>query len=147
MNQNVTSLTGLDPAQSPQILIVDDSGVNRDVVKIFLEHQFPTPYSATNGQEALDILKTYAVDIILMDIHMPIMNGLQATKVIRESELPLANTKIIAITGDDRFHNREICKRYLFDDVIAKPIRQDDLVKLLLKTASEIAQPEERKLA
>ncbi len=121
----------------PKVLIVDDSGVNREVMKIFLARDFPEPYLARNGHEAVNILLKHPVDIVLMDIHMPIMDGLKATKIIRESQKDWANIKIIAVTGDDHFHRIEVCKRYAFDDVMAKPVLQEELVTKIMSTWRE----------
>ena len=121
----------------PKVLIVDDSGVNREVMKIFLANDFPEPYLARNGQEAVNILLQHSVDIVLMDIHMPIMDGLMATKIIRESQKDWANIKIIAVTGDDHFHRIEVCKHYAIDDVIAKPFLQEELVTKIMSIWQE----------
>ncbi len=132
MNEISNFTDGIENIRSPKVMIVDDSGVNREVIKIFLANDFPEPYMARNGQEAVNILTNQPVDIVLMDIHMPIMDGLKATRVIRESQTDWANIKIIAITGDVQFHRIEVCKQYAFDDVIAKPVLQEELVKKIM---------------
>ena len=108
MNEISNFTDGIENIRSPKVMIVDDSGVNREVIKIFLANDFPEPYMARNGQEAVNILTNQPVDIVLMDIHMPIMDGLKATRVIRESQTDWANIKIIAITGDVQFHRIEV---------------------------------------
>lgn len=92
---------------------------------------------ATNGFEALDALKNQLYDIVLMDIHMPQMDGLQATKAIRE-DLPRANQPyIIAITAYATRFDREMCMSAGMDDYLSKPITIEDLKLAIFRYSSQ----------
>ena len=87
---------------------------------------------AANGVEALKAFENRDYDIVLMDLRMPEMNGLEATKVIRE-RWPERRTKIIAITAFALQGDREKCLDAGMDDYISKPVRMNELEKLLEK--------------
>jgi DNA-binding NarL/FixJ family response regulator len=80
-----------------RVLLVDDDSLICESLKILLELQpdLKVVKTCKNGQEALDVLKEHRVDVVLMDIRMPIMDGVQATKVIKETH---SNMKIILLT-------------------------------------------------
>ena len=117
----------------PRIIVVDDSEVNKDVVDIFLTPDFPMPIHAKNGLEALDILQHKQVDVILMDIHMPEMNGIEAALAIRKMNKPWSNIIIIALTADTVYHHSHVYKNIGMDDAISKPLRQEVLIKTVLR--------------
>jgi CheY-like chemotaxis protein len=100
---------------------------------------------ANNGREALDILGLMHVDVVLMDIHMPIMDGIEATLEIRGSNQPWANVIIIALTADPDYQQKRICKNIGMDDTIAKPVKREDILKAFDRTmgtiSAEFAQP------
>ncbi len=113
------------------ILLVDDNKTNLLVGSTMLKRKGCQVTTATNGQEALDLIQTNSFDLVLMDIMMPVMDGLEATKMIRSqggnnTQLPIIATTANAMQGD-----RE---RYLeagMDDYIAKPIRGVELDRVL----------------
>lgn len=112
------------------VLVVDDEPFNRDLMVDFLETRSLKSLSATNGAEALDIVDNNEVDLILMDIRMPVMNGIEASQKIK-SNPRLASIPIIAYTAStvesDIRHNE------LFSGVVLKPTQLDDLVMELDK--------------
>lgn len=122
----------------PRILVVDDSDVNREVVDIFLAPDFPTPIHAKNGHEALDIINREQLDLVLMDIHMPGMNGIEATLAIREANAPWSNIIIIALTADTAYQHSRVYKNIGMNDAICKPIRHDVLIKTILRNWNAI---------
>ncbi len=124
--------SGTQKQTLPRILVVDDSEVNREVVSIFLSPDFPQPLYAKNGQEALDILANNPVDLILMDIHMPEMNGVEATLAIRESKAPWSEVIIIALTADTEYQHKRVYRNIGMNDAIGKPLRQDVLTRTIL---------------
>ena len=133
MNKPQFILTETSHETLPRILVVDDSEVNREVAGIFLTPDFPLPLYAKNGFEALEILRCEQVDLILMDIHMPDMNGVEATIAIREADTPWSNVIIIALTADTAYQSSRVYKNIGMDDAISKPIRQDVLIKTIFK--------------
>jgi PAS domain S-box-containing protein len=110
-----------------KILLVDDNAVNRQVVKLFMAQLAPTFVEATNGQEALDRLYDEPFDIVLLDVHMPVMDGKEAIKRIRAAAEPWRDIPVLALTADAMSGDRE---RYLamgMTDYISKPIDQREL--------------------
>ena len=88
---------------------------------------------ANNGKEAVAAAEHNRFDIIFMDIHMPRLDGFQATKLIREAEKGIKHTPIIALTAIALPGDREKCLDNGMDDYIAKPFVKEDLTKILTK--------------
>jgi len=110
-----------------QILLVDDDEVIRFIIKEILEMQGVTVYEAGNGQEAIDIFDKTHLDIILMDINMPIMNGFEAIAIIREK----LQDKFIPIITVNAFNDEKILQQALncgADDYLVKPVDNDVLI-------------------
>ncbi len=110
-----------------KILLVDDNEINRKVASLFLAPHGVVVTEAENGKVALERLREQAFDLVLMDAHMPVMDGPQALKAIRQSGEAWQNIPVIALTADAMREDRE---RYLamgMDGHVAKPIDPDDL--------------------
>ncbi|WDE95619.1 ATP-binding protein [Lentisphaera profundi] len=117
--------------EASRILIVDDTFLNRMLLKEFLK-EFPFELAeAENGQEALDILEDFDADLILMDMKMPIMDGRQATAKIKSSAL-LKHKPVIAVTASAMKASEDEISE-LCDDFLRKPFKMDDLLVLLLR--------------
>ncbi len=103
-----------------KILHVEDIEMNREIITLFSRNNNIKIKDAVNGQEALDILKIYTPDIILMDIQMPVLNGYDAAKIIRKNK-KLKHIPILAITANA---TNEEKKKYghIFDEYLTKPI-------------------------
>ena len=116
-------------ADAPTALIVEDSPTNREVLSRLLRSEGFHVVSACNGQEGVQQFQENSVDIVLMDIEMPIMNGLEATRMIRQLDArDGSHTTIIAITdGVDR----ETCLQAGLDDHMAKPARANVIHTML----------------
>ena len=111
----------------PSILLVEDTPVNQKVALKMLKHLGFQPDLATNGLEALYAFKKRIYDIVLMDINTPQMDGLQATKAIRQ-DLPRADQPyIIAITAYETRFDRTMCMSAGMDDYLSKPLTIEDL--------------------
>jgi PAS domain S-box-containing protein len=111
------------------VLLVEDNMINRMVAINSLHYFNCIVTEATNGLEAIDILKNKNFDIILMDVQMPEMDGIEATIKIRE-ELKL-QTPIIALTANAFKSEVEKCKNAGMDDYITKPFEEFDLVETI----------------
>lgn len=109
-----------------RILLVEDHEVNQELAIEFLKLVEAEFEIANNGQEAIDILRASPFDLVLMDLHMPIMDGFTATKQIRR-ELKLTELPIIAMTAAVESANREEGKEVGIDDFIAKPFVSENL--------------------
>ena len=102
---------------SISILLVDDSDVNLKVALLMLKKLGHQADIATNGIEAIEAFENHSYDIVLMDIQMPEMDGLEATKIIRQRWHQ--DPKIIVLTSLDNY--REICHKAGADDFLTKP--------------------------
>ena len=83
---------------------------------------------ANNGQEALDLLANCPFDVVLMDIHMPVMNGIEATIEIRNSNADWSDIVIIALTADADYQQVRICRNLGMNDSVGKPVKRIDLL-------------------
>jgi CheY-like chemotaxis protein/HPt (histidine-containing phosphotransfer) domain-containing protein len=126
------------------ILVVDDNDFNLDVAQGILEEEGMQVMLAGNGSEALERLRQYRFDIVLMDVQMPVMDGLQATRAIRADPL-LAATRVIACTANARHEDRAKCLAAGMDDVVTKPLNPDLLFATLVQwlTATVRVRPAE----
>ena len=119
------------PAQTPsrrlRILVVEDDPVNRTVIAEMLARGAHTTELVTNGREALAILANRRFDVILMDLQMPELDGLQTTAAIRASEPPGEHVPIIALTARAMPGDRQICRDAGMDGYVTKPPRLTDL--------------------
>lgn len=132
-----------------KMLVVDDNPTNHMVVTSLLGSLVKHIDVAENGAEAIDALKkaegeSAQYDIVLMDIHMPIMDGIEATLAIRGGKDPFTDIPIIALTADPQYQQRRLCKNIGMDDALAKPVKLTELlsaVDRVLKdlNASELA--------
>lgn len=126
-----------------KILVVEDDKNTAKLMDAVLKHANYEVYLAYNGLEALDLMKTYHVDLILLDVMMPKMNGYEFTETLRSCN---DNTPILMVTAKDL--PEEKCKGFLVgtDDYMVKPVNEDEMllrIKALLRR-SQIAN--ERKL-
>jgi signal transduction histidine kinase/ActR/RegA family two-component response regulator len=119
--------TSSKPLMGARVLLVDDNAVNRQVVKLFMAQLAPQFVEATNGEEALARLREQPFDMLLLDVHMPVLDGKETIKRIRASGEPWSEIPVIALTADAMSGDRE---RYLdmgMDDYISKPIDAREL--------------------
>ncbi|MDF2984950.1 MAG: sensor hybrid histidine kinase [Eubacterium sp.] len=118
-----------------QILLAEDDNVNQTVITRMLKERGYEVDLAQNGLEVLELHSVKKYDIILMDIHMPEMDGLEATKIIREREGTEKHTSIIAITAHALNGDRERFLNLGMDEYISKPIKMEDLFQTIETTA------------
>ena len=117
---------------NPIVLVVEDNSDNMLTVKAILNDNY-TVIEAVNGNEAVTLAKKHKLNLILMDIALPEMDGIEAFKAIREDE-NLKKIPIIALTASAMTTDREIILAHGFDAYIAKPIDE----KLFFKTINEV---------
>jgi CheY-like chemotaxis protein len=111
-----------------RVLVADDNIVNRKVVHYMLEKKGHQVVSVQDGREALHAMDNNLIDVVLMDVQMPVMNGIEATAAIREKEHGRnVHTPIIALTAHAMKGDRERCLEAGMDDYIPKPINPDTL--------------------
>ncbi|HEY1173346.1 MAG TPA: PAS domain-containing protein [Verrucomicrobiae bacterium] len=130
-------------AKKPLVLIADDNPVNVEAVKCYLEARGYDIRVAVNGEEAVTSVEKYYPDVVLMDIQMPKMDGLEATEIIRQHQDPAVNhVHIIALTALAMPGDKERCLRAGCDDYLSKPVKLKALSELIGKIC---AQSESRK--
>ena len=115
-----------------RILLVDDEPINQEVARIILEDAGLQVELAANGREAADMIERAAFDLVLMDMQMPVMDGLEATQHIRG--MPNRTTlPILAMTANAFAEDRARCLAAGMNDFIAKPISPNQLYSLVLR--------------
>ena len=120
--------------RSELILLVEDNSINQKVLIVLLQQLGFQADVANNGQEALDAIGLKRYDLVLMDCHMPVMDGLQATKRIRLDEQTSGqHLPIIAITADAMQGDRDRCLAVGMDDYLTKPVVRSDLINVIDK--------------
>ncbi len=120
------------------VLVVDDSEANRVLARSQLERLGHQATVAVGGREAIDRLERESFDVVLMDWHMPEVDGLEATRRIRAAEIE-EHVIIIATTASARSGDRELCLAAGTDDYLAKPIALADLSAMLERWSGERA--------
>ncbi len=116
-----------------RILLVEDSLPNQKVAEAMLKRAGLNVFIAGNGRLALDLLESEEVDLVLMDLRMPVMDGLEATRRLRrrERELGLDPIPVMALTANAMSEDRQVCLEAGMDDFISKPIDRKTLMDLL----------------
>jgi PAS domain S-box-containing protein len=132
--------TNLEPSSSqeklptsqkaPLILIVEDNEANIDTVSNYLESRGYSLMVAKNGQEAIEFTKNRRPNLILMDIQMPQIDGLEATRLIRDDQ-DCTNIPIIALTGLAMPGDRERCLQAGANEYLSKPVRLKQLAEMI----------------
>ena len=119
-----------------RILLAEDNVVNQKLALRLLQQMGYRADLASNGIEAIESVERQAYDVVLMDVQMPEMDGLEASRRIT-ARLPAARRpRIVAMTANAMQGDREMCHAAGMDDYIAKPIRVDELVTALMNTAA-----------
>lgn len=121
------------------ILLVEDSQTNQMVATAMLEKLGSHITIANHGQEAVDLIQTHEFDLVLMDVSMPGMDGLQATRIIRSMGGKYATIPIIAMTAHAFAHDRDACFEAGMDDYLSKPLQRPQLFSVLAKWANQAA--------
>ena len=122
------------------VLLVEDNELNQEVAATFMARRGVAVTIAGNGQEALDWVQRRPFDLVLMDLHMPVMGGIEATQRIHE--LPgHADLPIVAMTAAVLEEDQQRCLAAGMADFIAKPIEPEDLVRVLGRHAGTASGP------
>jgi two-component system, sensor histidine kinase len=134
----VAESVGEQPAIALRVLAAEDNAVNQLVLKTLLHQMGVDPHVVDNGQLAVAAWETGDWDVILMDIQMPVMDGLTATAQIRARELAggLARTPIVALTANAMSHQVEQYRAAGMDGHVAKPIQAAELIAALIRAAA-----------
>lgn len=138
--RDMESMMGLE---MPNVLIVDDTQQDLDTMSLYLE-DIAYVHTALNGKQAIEYVQQHKVDVILLDIEMPLMDGFTTLEQLRKME-ECINVPVILVTG--------ICDRYTvfnsvamgIDGYLVKPVKKEDVRKKVLETYEQYSQHEEKK--
>ncbi|PWE18208.1 hypothetical protein DDZ18_00945 [Marinicauda salina] len=127
-----------------RILLVDDNEMNRAVARCFLEPMGARITEAEGGREALVLFEADAFDLVLLDVHMPGMNGVETLHDLRDIAQPWADTPVIALTADasetDRAHYLDLG----MDGYVSKPVDREALAEECARLLGREAQPSDK---
>ncbi|MEO5376892.1 MAG: response regulator [Magnetococcus sp. DMHC-6] len=115
-----------------RLLLVEDNEINQQVARELLEHANITVLVAENGKQAVDMVFKEVLDGVLMDVQMPVMDGLTATKIIRANPR-FAQLPILAMTANAMSGDRELCLEVGMQDHIAKPVDPNTMFATLVR--------------
>ncbi|MBE9175152.1 response regulator [Synechocystis salina LEGE 06155] len=127
-DQGLSQLSQINPLR---ILLAEDNVVNQKIALLLLEKLGYRADYVADGREVLAALEEYDYDVVLMDVQMPEMDGLTATRAICQLYSPAKRPKIIAMTANAMVGDRELCLEAGMDDYIPKPIRLEQLASTL----------------
>lgn len=123
-----------------KLLVVEDSEINKKLICKILANNKINCDVASNGQEALSALARKSYDLILMDCQMPVMDGYEATKRIREMEAGKTHTPIVALTANALVKDDVKCYEAGMDDYLSKPVKVDALLEVITKHVKKTEQ-------
>ncbi len=119
-------------ANPKKVLVAEDSSVIQNITKKVLQFQNYEITSVKNGKQVLDKLQKQSYDILLLDINMPIMDGMECARRIRALEdTQLAQIPIVAITGNAKNYTMEDFKNVGINEYLQKPLNFDRLVEVV----------------
>jgi CheY-like chemotaxis protein len=118
-----------------RVLLVDDNALSQEIGKDMLQSLGCDLAICENGREALDALEADRYDLVLMDCHMPVMNGYQATRELRRRETYTGRrrTPVIAVTANAFVSDKQSASASGMDDFLLKPYLQEELQGMLLR--------------
>lgn len=124
-----------------KILVAEDHPINQKLVIFLLKKQGYTIDTVSNGQEAIDALEKQSYDILFMDVQMPIMDGLEATKriILKKPNIP-NRPVIIAMTANAMQGDKEKCLNAGMDDYLSKPLKPGIVVEALIKWGARLKE-------
>ena len=125
-NNSVITSTNL---KGKQVLVVDDNIMNRMVANVILKEYDVLVTEANDGEEAVNYLKNNPCDLVLMDLQMPVLNGYQASKIIR-LKLKL-DVPIIALTASDSGEEKRKCYEVGMNDYLTKPFNKEQFLETI----------------
>ncbi len=128
--------------RSLSILVVEDNGLNQRIIRSILESMGHEMVFADNGEDAVDHVKRSDFDLILMDVRMPVMSGLEATEIIRGLPGFKRAIPIIALTADVMADNQQAYLDSGMNDCVGKPIDRGELAEAINKAVGETVNME-----
>jgi|SRR3990172_963031 len=127
--------------QRLKILVVDDDLLNQQLMQILLTREGYQVEVASNGLEAFDAIKRQRFDIVFMDLRMPVMDGMQTSRCIREWENGSQHTFIVALTASSLPDERQGLFEAGIDNYIAKPFEVEHIQRMLMDRMDALSFP------
>ncbi len=125
-------------SSAKRVLIAEDSTVIQNITKRVLQFQNFEITAVKNGKQVMDKMKDSDFDIVLMDINMPVMDGMECARQIRQlDDETKSNVPIVAITGNAKNYSLDDFKKAGIDEYLPKPLNFDQLVNTVKKYATE----------
>ena len=119
-----------------RIVVVDDDDDTRNLLRFFLEHCGAQPTVASNGQEALELIRKLRPDLLISDLAMPHMDGYELMKKVRNLEEEIGSLPAIACYAYARAEDRDRARKAGFNAHVEKPVDLDQLVTTILKVVN-----------
>jgi CheY-like chemotaxis protein/HPt (histidine-containing phosphotransfer) domain-containing protein len=113
------------------ILIVDDNEINQKLLRAYLLAMGFQVFTSKDGYSALNVLGKHPIDLIFLDLHMPVMNGYETTKAIRQLDGRHSQVPIIGLSADGLPKSQQQAIQSGMNEYLVKPIKQDDLQQIL----------------
>ncbi len=124
-----------------RVLLAEDNKINEDVITAMLVQAGATVRCVVNGEFAVQALRVERFDLVLMDCQMPVMDGLQATRMIRDEQGDEARVPIIALTANAFQEDRQRCLAAGMDDFLSKPVQRDALLETIARWTTASPAP------
>jgi CheY-like chemotaxis protein len=137
------AVTPMRAARRLRVLVAEDNLVNQKLVRHLLERRGHMPILVANGRDAINALRTGDFDLVLMDLQMPEMDGLEATAAIRarEREARSLRVPIVALTAHAMLGDRQRCMEAGMDGYVAKPIKPVELFEVIDRVMAAASSP------
>ena len=120
---------GTGSERRARVLVVDDAPANRELVRALLESLDVEAIEAADGREAVEAADRTAFDLVLMDLQMPVMDGISAARAIRTGEGPSRTTPILAVSASVEPQDVAACRAAGMNDHVPKPISSGELLR------------------
>jgi CheY-like chemotaxis protein len=131
LNKKNNTVVNAFNLKQKRILVVDDNMLNRMIANVILKEYNVLLSEANDGEEAVHYLKNNTCDLVLMDLQMPVLNGYQASEIIRQ-KLKL-DMPIIALTASDTEEERQKCLEVGMNDYLSKPFNEEQLIQIICR--------------
>ncbi|HEX2800833.1 MAG TPA: response regulator, partial [Phenylobacterium sp.] len=144
LSEHQTGSGGLAPdGDSVRVLVADDNPTNRKVLELMLSAAGVRPTSVENGRDAVDAWRAATFDVVLMDLRMPVMDGLEAIRTIRaeEAEGGRGATPVVVLSANTAPQDRDASAKAGADGHIGKPVRADELFAAIDQAMSKTPRP------
>lgn len=115
------------------ILIVDDNEINQKLLRVYLLSMGFQVFVSKDGYSALNVLEKHPIDLVFLDLHMPVMNGYETTRAIRQLDERYSRIPIIGLSADGLPNSQKKALQSGMDEYLVKPIKQDDLRQILCR--------------